>query len=545
MRDTLIITDQTIECPVSPASVFEYRVDGGQIIDDEAITLNDADRLNQLGAELAEAYTDAIAGLRLTMPWKALHDDVLGHLFYFTELNTKRTEMNQSFDAFVNAAFIREKLADATIKTIYVYGSSLFHDDTLMSVFPHAQILRDRPQVKTPRMRSIFLKNTYFFLRFFLIALMRWIVPKVKASDRQAERYFMTRFPGRLSVDEVEDKYSDLVRTQDLYIAGIMTDGMQQNISFTHWLRIVGQARHLKQTIFYDRYHHVTDGIAGFFWMLALMANVARNKPDLWIKGINLTDIIQTEAVHSLFRLPRLIAVSRGIKRLYATIARDTSSRKSIIYYLHEYGYGRMFSSLLLQFFPTCRRIGMQHGPASIRKLVYWLSSDERNDKSYPLAVPHAVLAEDNASASLYRRMGYNHVVIMKKAPRLRGPFAHKISIAQDRSHLPHLIATGLHDSAMMVAMMKPVMEQHSAQDYLIKFHPKAHVDDATLSSLPNNCSVVTDDIALLFEMVGKVYVTYSSVGIEAEDIGLDVAYMDIPARVSERPETGSLQGGQ
>ena len=536
MRDTLIITDQAITAPVSASTAYEYRVDGGHILGDGTKLLNDANRLNELGATLAKTYTDAIARLRLEMPWQALNDDMLGHLFYFTELNTKRSEMNQSYDAFVNAELLREKLSNVTIKTVYLFGSSLFNDDTLTSIFPNAQIIRDHSPAKTS-LRSIFVKNTYFFYRFWIIALLRWLLPKVKPADLQANRFFMTRFPGRLSIDEVEDKYSDLVQNNDRYIAGILTDGMQQNISISRWLQISKRSRQLRQTVFYDRYHHVADGIAGFFWMFALMANVARNKPDFRINGINLTDIIQDEAVHSLYRLPRLIAVSRGIKRLYAQILSDTSSTKSIVYYLHEYGYGRMFSSLLERHFPNFKRIGMQHGPASIRKMVYWLSPDEINDKNHPLALPHAVLAEDAASAALYRKMGYHHVMVMKKAPRLRGSFAKTIKLKEDRTDLPHLIATGLHDSAMMIAMMQPIIEKNLTRNYLIKFHPKAIVDDDILSSLPKNCAVVTDNIDILFQKVGKVYVTYSSVGVEAEEIGLDVAYMDIPARVSERPK--------
>lgn len=537
MRDTLIITDKTVPSPVPPAQAYEYRIDGGNISDEGTKIINDPDKINQLGTDLAQTYTDGIASLRQTMPWKTLHDETLGFLFYFTELNTKRTEINESYDALVNAIYLREKLSNATIRFIYVYGSHFLKNDTLCSAFPEATIIRASKDTKRPCLRAVFINNLYYFLRFWLVALSRWHVPKPKHDDLIAKRFFMTRFPGRLSADEVEDKFFDLVCPDNRYIAGILTDGMQQNLSFTKWWKVTAQAKQLKQTIFYDRYHHVSDGFAGFFWMLSLMAKISKSKISLTIDKIDISQIIRSEAIYSLYRLPRLITVSRALSRLYARINTDHDHNKSIVYYLHEYGYGRMYTSLLARFFPHLKRIGMQHGPASVRKLVYWLSPHERDDQTHNLTMPQAILAEDPASAALYRKMGYPHVLTMKSPPRLRKSFATSVTISKNRLSLPFLIATGLHDSDIIISMMAPIMAKNNSQEYLVKFHPKAIVSAETKAALPSNCTIVKEDISTLFAKIRRVYVTYSSVGNEAIDHGLDVCYVDIPGRVSERPD--------
>jgi len=81
-------------------------------------------------------------------------------------------------------------------------------------------------------------------------------------------------------------------------------------------------------------------------------------------------------------------------------------------------------------------------------------------------------------------------------------------------------------------------MAYDEGREYLVKFHPKASISDDLRALLPDNCRIVQEPITVLFEKVGKVYVTYSSVGQEAEDIGLEVHYLDIPGRVSERPNS-------
>lgn len=538
MRNTLIITDQSVSCPVDASYAYEYRIDGGQVQDDGTMLINDADRLNRLGSDLAQRYTDSIAELRCNMPWQALRDDILGLLFYFTEVSTKRTEINESYDAFINAVFLRQTLPQGEITTIYVYGAHFLKNDTLGALFPDAAIIRDHLPSPTPKMLTILGKNLYYFLRFLLTAICRWHSPKPTEKLLRAKRFFMTRYPGRLSDDGIEDKYSNLVGDDDCYIAGVLTDGMQQNMSFGQWWKSMHHAKRLRQTIFYDRFHHVSDGLAGLFWMIAIVANVSKSKTHLRIDGIELSQIINEEIRYSLFRLPRMITVSRSIKRVYEKITMQGSSRRSIVYYLHEYGYGRMYTALLARFFPNLRRIAIQHGPASVRKMVYWVSHREWTDSAHPLPKPHAVLAEDTPSAALYRYVGYDHVMTMAKAPRLRGVFSTSVTPAYETSQLPYLVATGLHDSDVIMAMMRPIMAYDEGREYLVKFHPKASISDDLRALLPDNCRIVQEPITVLFEQVGKVYVTYSSVGQEAEDIGLEVHYLDIPGRVSERPNS-------
>ena len=92
------------------------------------------------------------------------------------------------------------------------------------------------------------------------------------------------------------------------------------------------------------------------------------------IEGIDLSPIINIEAQYSLLRLPRLVAIAKAYDRAFRHLGQQTT-KLAAVYYLHEYAYGRMITTVLKKRHPNIRRIAMQHGPASPRKLVYAVSS--------------------------------------------------------------------------------------------------------------------------------------------------------------------------
>ena len=207
--------------------------------------------------------------------------------------------------------------------------------------------------------------------------------------------------------------------------------------------------------------------------------------------------------------------------------------KSSIIYYLHEYPFGRTITSLLSSQHSNLRSIGMQHGPSSETKLVYRLSKKDISRQSNPIFLPDAVLAEDFESKSYYRQNGYRRVIEMREAPRLRLTNTEKKTSA-DKEDTYHLIATGLHDSSTVVALMIDRILENTSQKFVLKFHPKANLKGIDTKGLPSNCFVVDDPINELLESASKVFSSYSSVGLEAKSKGIEVEFLSIPGRVSQ-----------
>jgi len=95
------------------------------------------------------------------------------------------------------------------------------------------------------------------------------------------------------------------------------------------------------------------------------------------------------------------------------------------------------------------------------------------------------------------------------------------------------LIAAGLHDGELLAACLKKVVETSPTVRFLFKPHPRAK--NAYLKKLPQlpNFEVVSSPINQLLEFVGRVYVTYSGVGVEAARLGIPTTLVHMPGRIS------------
>ena len=52
----------------------------------------------------------------------------------------------------------------------------------------------------------------------------------------------------------------------------------------------------------------------------------------------------------------------------------------------------------------------------------------------------------------------------------------------------------------------------------------------------PSNFEIANKDLAYYLEFISEVYVTYSSVGVEAMKIGIPVRLIDLPNLIQESP---------
>ncbi len=532
MEVSLIITSQVSRLPNVDGLVYEYRIDSGKIVSKDTIVLNNEIRLQQIASNMSEPYTDAIAGVHDHEVWKGAFDQAVGPLFYLSDISAKRTEFLESFDALCSAVLLRELLSETPPDKIIVIGKCYLKRDTLVSLFPQAKIIFCRQPLNVLQLLRPLILNIIFFVKKFTISLMSWLILGRHECQLAGSRYFVSRFPGRLNLERHEQKYGRLVRKCDWYIAALLMDGLHQNLSFFSWFKNALSIKTMKNTVVVDAFDRPVDAVEGLCCFLKLYQRALPINIQFTIEELAFGQIIKEEFLWSLVRTPRLVSLSRSYDRLFKTLS-QYNPRASVVYYLHEYPFGRMITSLLSNRHQNFRSIAMQHGPSSKTKMVYQISEKDLFHPSKPIAMPNAVLAEDRQSQSLYYEAGYKKVICMIEPPRLgRSSGVKNKSINKDRS--VQLIAPGLHDSSIVLDLMIDRMVEKRSQSFLLKFHPKANLKRLKLDRLPQNCRVVTDPIEDLLQIVSKVFVSYSSVGEEAKSYGVDVEFLLLPGRVSQ-----------
>lgn len=529
-----MITNSEVMPPVEANRIIEYRVDGGWVNSEQTEVINDQGELQKIALASVKPYSDLIASMRFDEPWNSCTDEVLGNLFFLTDISTKRNEFFESFDAFCGAQLIKQKIAGRKINEVYVIGTRIFREDTLRSLAPYAQIKLLGTSKLFYLFPKLFLQNVHYCFKFLFISILAPIL--IRRGDRGSgkKRFFVTRFPGRLSTNENEQKYNNIVRPQDYFLASLLTDGLHQNLSLAGWILNARKSNKLKRTEIIDRYFSPFDSVLCFFKTAKLIRRIKQNNTNHCYKNIAFTEILKEECVRSTLRTARLITISRGFLRLFCSIEQH-NQQSSVVYYLHEYAYGRMVTTILKGFCPTLKRIGFQHGPSAKTKLVYMLSAIDLVEETQSLALPQAVLAEDLNSANLYRSSGYKKVSTLSSIPRLASSGNHRFSQI-DREMNTSLIATGLHDGLIVMTLMLPIIRSKKNITFLVKLHPKANNKGALAVKLPPNCFWVNEPIEDLFKRVDMVYSSYSSVGIEAEAAGIPVTFIEPPGRVSQKP---------
>ena len=412
--ELLIITDQVFDGSGIDSYFLEYRVDAGRVVFANSCVLNDSGELKHIAHELIINYSDAIANLtagNFTNKQNAL----LGRLFLFTDISTKRTEFLQSFDLLCNLLFLKKKFQSHQPQHIRIIGCNMMLKEIVQMTFPKSLVTVEHQSKYLSSRFRILLKNIVFFCRMLVVSLVLAVFRiKEQKFDERRLRVFLTRYPGRLSDAGQEQKYGHLVRPNDHYLASVLTDGLHQNLGFFNLFKRLNSAAATEKIILVDKYIRPLDAISGFWETLMDALKPINLQEPVLIEGIDLSPIINIEAQYSLLRLPRLVAIAKAYDRAFRHLGQQTT-KLTAVYYLHEYAYGRMITTVLKKRHPNIRRIAMQHGPASPRKLVYAVSSRDWLD----LLAPEVVLAEDQQSAALYRRFGYDRVSVMKQIPRL------------------------------------------------------------------------------------------------------------------------------
>ena len=512
-----------------------YCIDIGRI-KSKCNYLTDLLRFNEIALEYSNKYADYIYSFnkKYFLENKLIFNNKIS--FYFiSELSNKRTEKYKTYHHICHALLIKEIIENENIQEIEFlnceYSFVLMLKDYLIK--NNIKIVLNKSIYNNLLIKK-FYKIFYLYKQFlFLIKIIvSFIVLKlfyVKKNTKEIENIFLTRYPLHLNNKFRDDKYSDYVKENDMFLVSILTDGFHQNLNLIKLIKSLIKINYNNKSVLLEKYLYLKD-ILIFLKIVKKLLN-QNIFYDSAFEELNLKFVISNEIFDSFLKIPRLLLYYNSIKRVF-----KKNKINCFYLYLHEYVYGRLFSIVINIENINVNVIGFQHGPASKRKLLYVLSKDEFisfNEKHKykkcltKMFLPDKILCEDLLSKCIYENNGYSNVYIMEEIYRLK--YLKNVKINNDDSIL---VVGGLHDSQILYEYAKKLSYIESKK-VIFKKHPMARVK---FERNNNNFYCSNEDINYLLSKSRYIYVTYSSVGVEAYNLNKIVNLILLPNKINESP---------
>jgi len=497
--------------------------------------VNDSKRLNEIAEESAEGFSAFIFGQNKRFIDRGLLFEDRLSLYFITDLACKRTEQFATYSDYCNARLIGEYLKRERVDKIVIDGCRGAFVQAVKSVSGETLCEIENEMVTPRRVALALIKNALFSLKVMVGAVARRVLVGKGRAGRKGEtieRLFLTRYPLHLNLKLNEDKYGDLAGENGSYLVNFFTDNFHQRMGVRNYLRATKALVGSDRVEILDDYLYPMDALRSFILSLSLVKKVRSlyHEPQLF-DGIELTANINDELFFILSRVPRLLMWENAVKRFVGS-----NRVVTLYYYLHEYGYGRLFTYLFRRYSPETCLIGFQHGPASERKMVYMAAKDElllEGNAMDNFPVPNEILAEDEHSAAIYRRAGYVGVSVMEQIYRLS--YLRDIERSEPDPDMV-LIAPGLHDGKFLLSSIAGMIAQRQNKCFVLNPHPRANNDYIEEFLQMENLHLADCPLTALLSKVSKVIATYSSVAIEARLLGIEVEVVEIPGRVNESP---------
>ncbi len=519
--------------PNEDHDVKAYSLGIGRIKGQNVLSINDPKKLNNIATSNADVYTDFVYKQNQEFISKNLIYMERLSLYFLTDFSCKRSEIFSTYSNFCNSIFIKDFLEENKIDKVIFDGCNKDTFQSINSVIGKIDYKRKAIKDDSLLLSYVLIKNITFFLKLVIGVFIRSIfISRRKTQKKEVKNLFLTRYPLHLNNNLHEDKFGDLVSDKDIFLVNLLTDGLHQNLGIKDYLIATKKLASIEKVRILDDYLSIKDILASFLYSVVL---IFKFRPILSkrynLQNIDLTESIKKELYFSLIRLPRLLMWLNPLNKFFNSI-----SVKKIYYYLHEYPYGRMITFFLNSLSPKTKSVGFQHGPASLRKLLYMAASNElsisaNGINSFPL--PNMVLAEDEFSKNIYLSAGYKNVHIMNKIYRL--DYLKQVDRCVSLKDIS-LIAPGLHDGEFLMMSLHDQIKNNHKINYILKPHPRANNKYVDKYRYLNNLTVSNASIIEELSKVDKVYATYSSVGIEANFLGIDVEIIEIPGKINESP---------
>ena len=531
MKELIVYQGQgSAELTSYSAGAYLYRIGPGDLIGDDFIDINNNDRLNQIAEEIRDEYCQWIYNFHHLFVEHNLRCKDLS-LFFLTDLSCNRAEFFETFNNVCNLLYLREKIDELSISSVRLIGFDSAFASAFQSLFSDFQIHLG----KMHSARAGVLRRFFSDLRFIGIsAIIRlfWSGSRTKWSYGQDKnRVFFSFFPQMFDSSGREEKFGSLISTNDQVAAFLLSDGMHQKPKLACYFRNVKRAKEHGFEIV-DRFLRWGDFRECLIWVWKLWRwyPVVRNQIPKY-RDIDMSGMIKIELRFSISRLIRLILLKGSVKRFLV----DKKWATEIFYYPVEYPLGRMISWISSSVRSDIHRWGIQMSPVSTRRLEQFLAEGEASVESPFLSnapIPDSILAEDERSAEIYRYAGYQDVTVMEKIFRYE---SQEHFTPSENANLV-LIAPGLHDGEMMMKFLSNTILKRGDRDWILKPHPRGDTSYLEDSVGFKNLTISRDPIPQLLQQVSEVYVTYSSVGLEASKMGLKVNVINIPGQINTSP---------
>lgn len=504
-----------------------YSVGSGKPINANCRNLNNSKRLNKIAEDIRDDYCDWIYQCNsLFLSNKLIHRNEFS-LFFLTDFSCKRTEYFNTFNTICNIKEILEQVGVDTIKKIVFVSADIEFIAAIKKIFKFSSFEILNKKERTFISLKSFVTNHLFFIKALVVSLLN-IFLKAPKGKKYKNLYF-TRYPLHFIDDDGgEDKYGRIDKSSDNFAISILTDDYHQKVSILEYMKYKKEVESFDYSLIdsYLKFKDVFTAYINSIISIKKWRSVVSN--NFIFHGIDISGYCQNELNFSYNRVTRLLMWENVLRRYL----RKNSCEK-FIYYLHEYPYGRLISYILsAQDFTES--VGMQHGPSSKRKLVYYLAKNEVSDtnKSYlnHVPIPESILVEDEYSSLIYSYSNYKNIIIMPQVTRLS--YLDKIKKTKPKYIL---ICPGLHDGSLVIDHVNDEIISNKEQLYIIKPHPRA---SRRYLSHYDYLNLEIDDrhISLLLGAAKEVIVTYSSVGMEASYLELPVRLINIPGKISESP---------
>lgn len=510
-----------------------YCLDSGKLIGQNITNINDNDCLNNIATSNVDKYSEFIFSLNENFIKNRLFFKGKLSLYFLTDMACKRTEVFSTFSDYCNALFLKSYLENHKIDHVIFDSCNNSFFSCLQPIIKGKPYRANNLVSNNISIPYVITKNIFFYFKLCLgIAFQKLFIKTNKQSSQNIENLFLTRYPLHLDKDFYEDKFGKLVGKKDSYLVNLFTDGLHQNLSLSDFYKFSKLLSSSNRVEVLDSYLEFKDILKSFYYSIFLIKKFkVFKKIEYQLNGIDLTSNLLNEHNFSIIRVPRLLLWEGPIKKFI-----DTHNVSRFYYYLHEYSYGRLFTYMFKSFSIETHKIGFQHGPSSLRKMVYMTAKKELQvhaDGINSFPTPDEVLSEDDFSKNIYINAGYSNVNLMSKVYRLS--YLNKV----DRKNSAHnliLIAPGLHDGDYLLQYLKSFICKDIENNYILKPHPRANNSYISNYAKVSNLSISNDDVDKLLSKVNKVIATYSSIAIEAHILGINVELVEMPGKINESP---------
>ena len=520
--------DIAIDSPKT--NCYVYRIGAGDIFGTECIELGDVDRLNRIAEEIRDDYVRWTYKLKECIADAGPTADQLS-LFFLTDLSCKRSEFFDSFDSICSLLYLHERLKDVRLERARLIGVDRAFAQGFSSLFVGTEVTVERQALpRAPVTRRLVVDGLFFgrTVGVWTVNQFKWN-PRSRRPDR-LERVFLSFYPQMFDQSGRETKYGGRYKNTDHLAVTVLSDGIHQKTSVGQYRELARQAEEKGFNVL-DRDLRVSDIFEGLRWAvhLWLWYSKARRKKFVF-KNIDISGFILAELRFSMSRITRLFILKGIFFRFFQFCKPD-----EVYYYPVEYPFGRMISWIAKLASPRTKRVGFQMGIVSNRRLEQFLAPGEAsvNPPFYKHApIPDDILAEDERAGRLYRSVGYHNVQVMREIHR----YAYHSNIRLERKPGWALIAPGLHDGSIVLKLLNDQIVEHPEKTFIVKPHPRADNSYLKAWRSEENCRISQAPMEELFSVVSEVFVTYSSVGLEARKLGLKVTVLDIPGQINSSP---------